>query len=103
MTEQEIEAILERFSDIVARKIANELSTTWLTREEYSHRFKISLRSVDNLIAAGKLETKKRGRRIYLANMDAWQVSDANRTEGARDGDFATTGKRNKSRSGSGL
>lgn len=41
MTKAEIEAILERFTDLVAKKVANELSTCWLTREEYAQRNKI--------------------------------------------------------------
>lgn len=101
MTEHELEAILERFTDLVARKVANELSTTWLTREEYAQRFKISLRTVDKLIAEQRVDTKRRGSRVYLANMDAWQASDASRTEAGKGIGSATTGRRNKNRSGS--
>ncbi len=101
MTEQEIEAILERFTDKLAIKLANELSTTWLTREEYAHRFKVSLRTVDKLIAEKSVETKKRGRRIYLANIDAWQASNGKATEAERDSGCDTIGKGSRSRSGS--
>lgn len=103
MTEQEIEAVAKRVAELLEPLIANNVSTFWLTREEYARQNKIGLRTLATWLADGRLETKRVGKRVLVANMVPCQVSDTKTTEAGKATGSATTGKRNRSLSGSGM
>lgn len=103
MTEAEIEAIANRLADILEKRQADKLSTFWLTKREYADMHKISVRTLDNWIAAGRVQTKPSGRKVLVANMATWHPSGARLTEGERATGSATTGRKSNGQFGSAI
>lgn len=100
MTESEIEAVANRVAEILLERLPDKQSTFWLTREEYIRQNKIGLRTLAKWIAEDRIETKRVGKRVLVANMAPWQASGTNTTEGGKDGGSAITGARRRSQSG---
>lgn len=104
MTEQEIEAIANRLADILETRLADKQSTFWLTKQEYAAINKISVRTLDNWIAAGRVETKPLGRKLLVANMaPSWQASEKKTTVAGKATGSDTIGRNGKGQFGSAL
>jgi len=67
-TKQDIKTWIEEAFTEHAKQV--EKPNKWLTKHDYSEKYKISIGSIQNAEKRGELTTKRIGRRVYILDVN---------------------------------